>query len=44
MAECRQFLGAFEELESIRADDAAKAAGEAVPFTRAVAEIDGDRS
>ena len=40
-----QFLEASEELESIRAYDAAKSSGdEAVPFTQAVAEIERDRS
>ena len=40
----RQILGELEELESIRAYDAAKASNdEAIPFEQAVAEIDGDR-
>ena len=45
MYDYRQLLEALEELESIRAYDAAKASGdEAVPFTQAVAEIERDRS
>jgi hypothetical protein len=45
MDDYRQLLEALEELESIRAYDAAKASGdEAVPFTQAVAEIERDRS
>jgi len=45
MDDYRQLVEALEELESIRAYDAAKASGdEAVPFTQAVAEIEHDRS
>jgi hypothetical protein len=45
MDDYRQLLDALEELECIRAYDAAKAAGdEVVPFTQAVAEIERDRS
>jgi hypothetical protein len=45
MDDYRQLLEASEELESIRAYDAAKSSGdEAVPFTQAVAEIERDRS
>jgi len=45
MDEYRQLLEALEELESIRAYDAAKASGdEAVPFTQAIAKVDRDRS
>jgi hypothetical protein len=45
VGEYRQLLDALEELESIRAYDAAKVSGsEAVPFTQAVAEIERDRS
>ena len=41
----RRLLEELDELESIRAYDAAKASGdEAVPFTQAVAEIERDRS
>ena len=45
MDDYRKLVEALEELESIRAYDAAKASGdEAVPFTQAVAEIERDRS
>ena len=45
MDDYRQLVEALEELESIRAYDAAKASGdEAVPFSQAVAEIERDRS
>ena len=45
MDDYRHLLDALEELESIRAYDAATASGdEAVPFTQAVAEIERDRS
>ncbi|HPC97213.1 MAG TPA: hypothetical protein PLU87_19900 [Sedimentisphaerales bacterium] len=44
MAEYRKLLEEAEELETIRAYDAAKAAGdEAVPFEQAVREIERDR-
>jgi len=44
MVDFRQILEALEELESIFAYDAAKAAGdEAVPFDQAVAEIEQGR-
>lgn len=40
----RKLLAELEELESIRAYDAAKAsADEAIPFEQAVAEIERDR-
>jgi len=40
----RKLLDAFEELESIRAFDEAKAANdEAIPFEQAVKEIEGKR-
>ncbi|MBI4718445.1 MAG: hypothetical protein HY763_11610 [Planctomycetes bacterium] len=40
----RALLDAMEELESIRAYDAAKSAGdEAIPFEQAVREIEQDR-
>jgi hypothetical protein len=45
MDDYRQLIDALEELESIRAYDAAKASGDvAVPFPQAVAEIERDRS
>jgi len=41
----RRLLEELEELESIRAYDAAKASGdEAIPFAQAVAEIERERS
>lgn len=41
IATYRQLLEAFEEIEAIRAYDAAKASGdEAIPFDQAVAEIE----
>ena len=44
IAEYRRLLEEAEELEDIRAYDAAKAAGgEAIPFEQAVAEIERDR-
>ncbi len=44
IAEYRKLLEEAEELEAIRAYDAAKAAGdEAIPFEQAVAEIERDR-
>jgi len=44
MARYRELLEAQEELESIRAYDAAKASGdEAIPFSQAVTEIEGAR-
>lgn len=44
MKEYRQLLEALEELESIRAYDAAKASkDEAIPFEQAVAEIERKR-
>lgn len=44
LAEYRQLMEEAEELETIRAYDAAKAAGdEAVPFEQAVSEIERDR-
>ena len=44
MAEYREMLSALEELESIRAYDAAKASGdEAVPLEEAVNEIERER-
>ena len=44
IAEYRRLLEEAEELEAIRAYDAAKAAGdEAVPFEQAAAEIERDR-
>jgi hypothetical protein len=44
MAEYRKLIEEAEELEAIRAYDAAKAAGdEAVPFDQAVTEIERDR-
>ncbi|MBW4493655.1 MAG: type II toxin-antitoxin system Phd/YefM family antitoxin [Oscillatoria princeps RMCB-10] len=40
----RQLLDALEELEAIRAYDAAKSSGdEAIPFEDAIAEIDRQR-
>jgi len=45
MDDYRQLLEALEELESIRAYDAARTSDdEAVPFAQAVAEIERDRS
>lgn len=42
--EYRKILGELEELESIRAYDAAKASGEeAIPLAQAIAEIERDR-
>jgi PHD/YefM family antitoxin component YafN of YafNO toxin-antitoxin module len=42
--EYRRLLEAVEELESIRAYDAAKASGDkAIPFEQATAEIERDR-
>ena len=44
IAEYRKLIEEAEELEAIRAYDAAKAAGdEAVPFEQAVSEIERDR-
>jgi PHD/YefM family antitoxin component YafN of YafNO toxin-antitoxin module len=44
IAEYRKLLEELEELESIRAYDAAKASGdEAIPFEQAVAEIEQNR-
>ena len=44
IAEYRRLLEEAEELEAIRAYDAAKAAGdEAIPFEQAVREIERDR-
>jgi hypothetical protein len=44
IAEYRRLLEEAEELEAIRAYDAAKAAGdEAVPFEQAISEIERDR-
>ena len=44
LGDYRKLLAELEELESIRAYDAAKASGdEAIPFERAVAEIERDR-
>jgi len=44
IADYRKLLEELEELESIRAYDAAKASGdEAVPFEQAVAEIEQNR-
>ena len=44
IADYRRLLAELEELESIRAFDAAKAAGdEAIPFEQAVAEIERKR-
>jgi hypothetical protein len=44
IAEYRRLLEEAEELEAIRAYDAAKAAGdEAIPFEQAVSEIERDR-
>jgi len=44
IADYRHLLEELEELESIRAYDAAKASGEeAVPFEKAVAEIERHR-
>lgn len=44
MAEYRKLIEEAEELEAIRAYDAAKTAGdEAVPFDQAVTEIERDR-
>jgi hypothetical protein len=41
MGEYRQLLGEIEELEAIRAYDAAKSSGEEeIPFEQAVAEIE----
>lgn len=45
LADYERLLAELEELESIRAYDAAKAAdGEAVPFDQAVSEIERDRA
>jgi PHD/YefM family antitoxin component YafN of YafNO toxin-antitoxin module len=42
--EYRRLLEELEELESIRAFDAAKASGgEAVPFEQAIEEMEGER-
>ena len=42
--DCRRLMEELEELESIRAYDAAKASGDkAVPFEQAVAEIERRR-
>ena len=42
--EYRRLLEELEELESIRAYDAAKASGgEAVPFEQAIEEMEGER-
>lgn len=44
IAEYRRLLEELEELEAIRAYDAAKASGdEVIPFDQAVAEIERDR-
>jgi PHD/YefM family antitoxin component YafN of YafNO toxin-antitoxin module len=44
MAEYKRLLTELEELESIRAYDAAKAAkGKAIPFERAVRQIERNR-
>jgi len=44
IVECQKLLEEAEELEAIRAYDAAKAAGdEAIPFEQAVREIERDR-
>jgi hypothetical protein len=44
IADYRKLLEELEELESIRAYDAAKASGdEAIPFEQAVAEIEQNR-
>jgi PHD/YefM family antitoxin component YafN of YafNO toxin-antitoxin module len=44
LAEYKKLLEEAEELEAIRAYDAAKATGdEAIPFEQAVAEIERDR-
>ncbi len=44
MEDYRRLLAELEELESIRAYDAAKASGdEAIPFEQAVAEIERER-
>lgn len=44
MTRYRELLEAMEELESIRAFDAAKASGEEpIPFEEAVADIEADR-
>ena len=44
IADYRQLLEELEELESIRAYDAAKASGErAIPFEQALGEIERDR-
>lgn len=44
IADYRKLLEELEELESIRAYDAAKASGnEAIPFAQAVAEIEQNR-
>ena len=45
LEEYRELLEKLEELESIRAYDAAKASDdEAIPFEQAVAEIESERS
>ncbi|MCZ6552197.1 MAG: hypothetical protein O7A67_00215 [SAR324 cluster bacterium] len=45
IAEYRKLLEELEELETLRAYDAAKASGgEAIPFDQAVAEIEQDRT
>ncbi len=45
IAEYRHLIEEAEELEAIRAYDAAKGAGdEAIPFEQAVSEIERDRS
>lgn len=45
MADYRKILEELEELESLRAYDAAKSGGqESLPFDDAVAEIERDRS
>lgn len=45
IADYRKLLEDLEELESIRAYDAAKASGnEAIPFEQAVSEIERNRS
>jgi hypothetical protein len=44
IADYRRLLEELEELESIRAYDAAKASGdEAIPFEQAIAEIEQNR-
>jgi len=44
MTEYKKLLDEAEELEAIRAYDAAKAAGdEAIPFEQAITEIERDR-